>query len=101
MQIFIQKLKERKNYIIYLYKNKLKKSYKNFKKKIIYYSLFLYFFNNYNIILYYKNLKKKIYNFFFFFSFIAIFKKILLYKKIYNVLFNNQFLLKLSKLLKI
>ena len=35
--------------------------YNNLKKKIIYYSLFIYFFNNYNIMFYCHYLKKKIF----------------------------------------
>jgi hypothetical protein len=94
IQIFLQKIKEKKNYIIYLYNYKLKKMYNNFKKNIIYYSLFIYFLNNYNIILYYNYLKKKIFNFIVILSFLEILKKFLLYKKLYEFIF---FLKLLSK----
>jgi hypothetical protein len=74
IQIFLRKMKEQKNHIIYLYNYKCKKSYNIFKKRIMYYSLFLYFSNNYNIVLYLDNLKRKIFRFIFVISFIEIYK---------------------------
>jgi hypothetical protein len=80
LQIFLRKIKEQKNYIIYLYNYKLKKSFNNL--------------NNYNIVLYYSNLRKKLFNFIVILSFIEIFKKAMLYKNIYSFFFLNKLLLK-------
>jgi hypothetical protein len=96
LQIFLRKMREQKNYIIYVYNYKLKKSFNNLKKKIIYYSLLLYFLNNYNIVLYYSNLKKKLFNFIVILSFIEILKKAMLYKNIYSFS-SNKLLLKIWK----
>jgi len=100
LQIFLRKIKENKNYFIYVYYYKLKKMYNNIKKKIIFISLFLFFLNNYNIILYYNYLKKIIFNFIIILSFIKIFQKNLFCTKIYNlyIFFFHKILLKILKI---
>lgn len=59
IQIFLRKIKENKNYMVYLYDYKLKKNYNIFKKKIINNSLY-FFLKNYNLITFLENFKKKL-----------------------------------------
>src|SRR6201999_3321189 len=53
IQIFLRKIKDRKNYMVYLY------NYKILKKKIINNSLY-FFLENYNLITFLENFKKKL-----------------------------------------
>src|ERR1700744_1727871 len=59
IQIFLRKIKDRKNYMVYLYNYKIKKNYNILKKKIINNSLY-FFLENYNLITFLENLKKKL-----------------------------------------
>lgn len=83
IQIFLRKIKEFKNYIIFFFNFKLKKSYNSLKKYILSYSLRFYLFSNYNLVMYITNFKKKIFNFIVLISFIEIYKKTQLKKNIY------------------
>jgi hypothetical protein len=77
-QIFLRKIKEFKNYVIYMYWYKLKRIYNNLKKKIINYSLLFFFYNNYKLVFFLEKWKIKIFNFIVFFSFCEIYIKIYL-----------------------
>lgn len=59
IQIFLRKIKENKNYMVYLYNYKLKNNYNIFKKKIINNSIY-FFLKNYNLIIFLENFKKKL-----------------------------------------
>ena len=86
VQIFLRKIKEFKNYVIYSYLYKLKRIYNNFKKKIINYSLLFFFYKNYKLVFFLEKLKKKLFNFIVFFSFCEI------YIKTYILTLNIQFI---------
>jgi hypothetical protein len=94
-QIFLRKIKEFKNYVIYMYWYKLKRIYNNFKKKIINYSLLFFFYNNYKLVFFLEKWKIKIFNFIVFFSFCKIYIKIYLLnwnikKKFVNNIYLNK-----------
>jgi hypothetical protein len=72
-QIFLRKIKEFKNYVIYMYLYKLKRIYNNFRKKIINYSLLFFFYKNYKLVFFLEKLKIKIFIFIVFFSFYEIY----------------------------
>ena len=83
IQIFIRKIREGKNYLIYYYYYKLKRKYFLFKNIIMRYSLFFFFLNNYNLIIFLENIKKKIFNIIVILSFIKIYLKINIKNKIF------------------
>jgi hypothetical protein len=100
IQIFLRKIKEFKNYVIYSYYYKLKRIYNNLKKKIISSSLLFFFYKNYKLVFFLEKLKKKIFNFIVFFSFCEIYIKMYIAIAILNklyVLFNNLYLKKNEK----
>lgn len=98
VQIFMRKMKEKKNNIIFFFNYKFKYMMSIVKKKIVKLSLFVYLVNNYNLVLYFDNLKKNLYYIIFFFSFMEIYRK----EKFKNIFFYffvtfYKFLLKLEK----
>ena len=60
MHIFLRKIRESKNYIIYLINTRIIWGYKVLKWRIRVYSVFYFFWYNYRLFLYYKRFKKKI-----------------------------------------
>jgi hypothetical protein len=75
IQIFIRKIREGKNYLIYYYYYKLKRKYFLFKNVIMRYSLFFFFFKNYNLIIFLENRKNKFFNIIVILNFIKIYLK--------------------------
>ena len=55
----------------------------NFKTKIITYTLLLFFYNNYNLIVYLENLKNKFYYIIYFLSFLEFYYVLFFKKKLY------------------
>ena len=101
MQIFFRKIKEKKNYIKYIYGAKLKTKYNKLKKTIINYSLLLYFFSNYNLVFFLENIKKRLFSLIVFLSFFELYKKAkfknklflsfaLIYKLYHNYIINRK-----------
>jgi hypothetical protein len=85
IQIFLRKIREGKNFLIYYYNYKLKRKYFLFKNIIMRYSLFFFFLNNYNLIVSLANITKKIFNIIFIFKFIIINLKINIILKIFFI----------------
>ena len=82
IQIFLRKIKDRKNYMVYLYNYKIKKNYNILKKKIINNSLY-FFLENYNLIISLENFKKKLWLIIFFLNFLGIYNIV----KLKNIIF--------------
>jgi hypothetical protein len=78
-QIFLRKIKEFKNYVIYMHLYKLKRIYNNFRKKIIDYSLLFFLYKNYKLVFFLEKLKIKIFIFIVFFNFYEIYTSIKMY----------------------
>lgn len=76
IQMFFRLIKEKKNFIKYMYFYKFKRMYSNSKKKIISYSISLFFFLNYNLIFFLEYSKKSIINLYFIFCFIKLYIKV-------------------------
>lgn len=76
IQIFLRKVKELKNYILFFYFYNFIKFYESLKKKIINYSLLFFFSRNINLIIYLEKKKLKFFFFYLLLKFNLIFIKL-------------------------
>lgn len=76
IQILLRKIKEKRNYFIYIFFYGLKRKYNNLKKKIMNNSLHYFFFFNYGLIFFLEYMKKNIWLFMMFLQFIKLYIKI-------------------------
>jgi len=60
IHMFLRKIRESKNHIIFLINTRIIRGYVVFKWRIRFYSLFYFYWYNYRLFVYYKRLKKKI-----------------------------------------
>lgn len=76
MHIFLRKIRESKNYIIYWINTRIFWGYKVLKWRIRFYSIFYFFWYNYRLFLYYKRFKRKLRKIIRFIIFVTLYFKI-------------------------
>lgn len=76
IQIFLRKMRESKNYIIFLINTRIIRSYNRLKWRIYFHSLFYFLWYNFRLFLYNKRFKKRLKKFIRFINFIIMYIKI-------------------------
>lgn len=76
IQVFLRKLKDNKNYLFFIFNLKIKNKYFLLKKKIMNFSIYIYIYTNYNLVIFFENFKKRAFNVIVIISFIEIYKKV-------------------------